>query len=404
MSEHPNEMIMYVKMFGKLELTFMDKTITSDEIRSEMAEILLVYVFSHHTKQITMQEICEQLWEEDESDNPIGALKNLMYRLRTALKKFWKEEFILTGRGSYQWNPDIKLVIDFETLDDIIRKSNENKHASLLEEGIRLYRDVLLPKYRRHHWIIQMATYYQSQFISIVEKLSYLYLYQEEYYKLEVLCNQALKFDKYDLATHYLLLQSYIKQNKKQVAIEHYQGLSKLLMDDLGIVVSNNIKELYIELMKSENAIEFDLSIIERDLKESLHPNGAFICEYGVFKEIYRLQSRQSSRMGLSVYCALLSAEVSLNIPTTSEMYKKIMKNAMNTIEELILKTFRVGDTASRYSVSQYVILLPTCTYESSIMVMERLKSKYFQKDKNSKIALKYEVRELSLELEGTHG
>lgn len=379
----------------------MDKTISSDDIRSDMAEILLSYILCHNRKEISMQTICEQLWEDDESDNPIGALKNLMYRLRISLKKTWNEEFILTNRGSYRWNPEIEICSDCERLDFILsHTANDEDLVEHLEEGVTLYRDVFLPKYRKHRWMIQMATYYQSQFISIVEKLSTMYLYLEEFYKLELLCNRVLKFDEYDISIHYYLLQAYIKQNKKQVAIEHYKALTKLLMDELGISVSPKIKALYTELLKSDNHIEMDLSIIERDLQESLNPAGAFICEYGVFKEIYRLQARQISRMGMSVYCALLSTDVLLDIPPTSDMYKKLTKNAMEKISDIILNTLRIGDTASRYSVSQYVILLPTCTYESTIIVMNRLLKRFSEWDKQSRIRLMYEVRELSFKTE----
>lgn len=400
MNTNVEKKIIYIKMFGKLELTYMDKTITSDDIRSEMAEILLSYILCHHTNEITMHTICEQLWEGDESDNPIGALKNLMYRLRSSLKKIWDEEFIITSRGSYRWNPDIEVCSDIERLDEILHHTTDANKVKLLEEGVSLYRDVFLPKYRKHRWMIQMASYYQSQFISIVEKLASTNLYLEEYYKLEVLCNRALKFDEYDVSIHYLLLQAYIKQNKKQVAIEHYKALTRLLMDELGISVSEKIKGLYTELLKSENHIEMDLGIIERDLQESLQPSGAFICEYGVFKEIYRLQARQISRMGMSVYCALLSAEVLLDIPTGSDLYKKLIKNTMISLEDVIRNTLRIGDTASRYSVSQYVILLPTCTYESSVLVIERLVNKFEEKNKQSKFQLLYEIRELSYDAE----
>lgn len=404
MKQQVNDNIMYVKMFGKLELTYLGKSITSDDIRSEMAEVLLTYMLSHHEKEVTTQTICEQLWEDDESDNPMGALKNLMYRLRNTLKKVWDEDFILTGRGSYHWNPNIALSIDCERMDAILSKATDTKRNLLLEEVIELYQDVFLPKYRRHHWVIQIGTYYQSRYINIVEKLASYYLFEEEYQKLEALCNQALKFDEFDVSIHYLLLQAYIKQNKKQVAIEYYKALTKLLMDELGITVSDKIKSLYTELLKSENHTEMDLSVIEEDLREFLRPTGAFVCEYGVFKEIYRLQSRQSSRMGMAVYCVLLSADILLDIPSTSEMYKKIMKNSMMKIEELLLSMLRVGDTASRYSVSQYVVLLPTCTYESSIMVMERLKHKFSDWDKQKKINLVYEVRELKSGMEEEHG
>ena len=51
-------------------------------------------------------------------DNRAGALKNLMYRLRNTLKKnLGEEDYILTGRGTYYWNPDIPIWLDCEEFD-----------------------------------------------------------------------------------------------------------------------------------------------------------------------------------------------------------------------------------------------------------------------------------------------
>ena len=76
---------------------------------------LLAYFVCYWKKELSVQELVDVFWENEKSDNPAGALKNLIYRLRTVLKKTWPDmEFILTGRSSYRWNPKIPLLIDAE--------------------------------------------------------------------------------------------------------------------------------------------------------------------------------------------------------------------------------------------------------------------------------------------------
>lgn len=393
------EDIVYVQMFGNLELRYKDIVLNSEIIRSEMVEMLLVYMLSHYRYEVLASEICEKLWDEDESDNPIGALKNLMYRLRTILKKqFKKDDFIITGRGTYRWNPDIPIEMDIEFFDECIRKSTEQKdekNKQMLEKAVKLYKGPFLPKHTKQHWIIQQSTYYQSQYNTAVKKLADTLYFLEDYEKLETICMEALKFDNFDETLHYMLMLALMKQNKKTIAIEHYLAMTKMLYDELGIRASNEIQNLYQELLKQENSREMDLSIIQHDLDEALKPRGAFLCEYGVFKEIYRLQSRQSLRLGMSIFCALLTVNIRLNIPNNSDMYIKLMNKVVLQLQGIICRTLRVGDSASRYSASQFVILLPSCTYETSKMVMERLKKKYYAEDHGGKVELLYDVREL---------
>ena len=89
-----------IQTFGYLKVFGSEGTLDEKEIRSVMVSKLLVYIIFHRKKALTVQELCEVLWQEGGSDNPAGALKNLVYRLRMCLKKIWGDyEFIITGRG-----------------------------------------------------------------------------------------------------------------------------------------------------------------------------------------------------------------------------------------------------------------------------------------------------------------
>ena len=69
---------------------------------------LLSYIISHWNSNISVGELSDALWNDEESDNPANALKNLVYRARSILKKnFGQIEFIKTGRGYYSWNRDM---------------------------------------------------------------------------------------------------------------------------------------------------------------------------------------------------------------------------------------------------------------------------------------------------------
>ena len=57
----------------------------------------------------------------------------------------------------------------------------------------------------------------------------------------------------------------------------------------------------------------------------------------------------------------------------------------------------RRGDTISRYSAMQYVVLLPSVTYETGKMVMERIKKAFYKEYIKSSVMLTYKLRPLCI-------
>jgi GGDEF domain-containing protein len=51
----------------------------------------------------------------------------------------------------------------------------------------------------------------------------------------------------------------------------------------------------------------------------------------------------------------------------------------MDNLFEVIKSSLRRGDVFSRFSATQYVLMLPTLTYENCEMVMERVIRRYRQ-------------------------
>ena len=90
-----------VKALGKFILSDGEYLLNDDILRSDRLKKLLIYILMHREHPITTQELAEALWTEEETDNPAGALKNLMYRLRKCLKSaLGSRPYILTGPGA----------------------------------------------------------------------------------------------------------------------------------------------------------------------------------------------------------------------------------------------------------------------------------------------------------------
>lgn len=379
-----DEYMITVNTLGKFQITDGKSVLNDDNIRSTMLTKLLVYLIIHRKQSISMEELTEAMWQEEEVENPTGALKNLMYRLRNLLKgKFGEINFILTNRGSYCWNLEVKLAVDveeFERLLEQAKKAKANTETAMhyYEEAIKLYQGNFMANLVEMHWVITMNTFYHSLYLTAVKSLSDLYMKTERYDELEILCNEALKFDKVDEQLHYYLIYARMKRNKYKLAIESYERACKILKEELGIRKSSKLQELYGQLLSARKGSKAeDIAKVQADMIEE-SADGVFFCGYPVFKEIYRLEARKNIRNGVTEYVLLLTLKNPSGEDSESQMAQFRIRNAMNKLEDTLKSSLRIGDVAAKYSDSQFVVLLTTCSYESGLLVANRIVSKFY--------------------------
>lgn len=391
-----------IKSLGKFEISDGIHIMNDEIIRSDMVKKLLMYLLTHRDHAATVQELSEALWREDEVDNPTGALKNLMYRLRTLLKKNMGEApYIITSQGGYGWNPEIEVELDIEKFEEYYKKAKAAGGPEGLldyENAVTLYRGDFMENNTEHHWAATLSTYYHSMFLNAVKVLSELYIERERYQDIEDLCVYAVQMDNVDEELYCYHILSLIKQNKCELALKRYEEACKIIYDALGVRNPAKLQQVQGELLKMSKSNEAEsLENIHDDMVEDEDSVGVYFCGYPVFREIYRLEVRKNSRLGEAVYIVLFTVEVDETVKTENEkMERFLVEQSMGKLKSTLGKVLRIGDVAARYSDSQYIVLLPTCTYESSVRVAKRVLEYYGTLDKSKKVRIKTEFEQLS--------
>lgn len=102
-----------------------------------------------------------------------------------------------------------------------------------------------------------------------------------------------------------------------------------------------------------------------------------------VFRDVYQLETRAIERTGDSIFLCLITIS---NLKGELLKCPPVQTRAMDELGESIRHLSPAGATShSRYSVSQYLMLLPTATYENGEMVLKRIiqnfKKAYSRKD-----------------------
>lgn len=394
--------IIRVSMFGGCSLTCEGKTIDSKNVHSKRIWTLLEYFITYRYKAVTHDELIELLYPNGKSDTPLSALKTQIHRTRNALNELGfidGKDIILQCSGGYIWNPDIPLEVDVESFESLVNEAatldaDKDTQLQLRLNAINLYKGDFLPDAAMETWAVSITTYYRYLYMNnVIFALEELF---ERNRCSEVIsyAQKAIAIDPYEERLYYYLLLALANTNQIIAAKTQYEKMTKLFYSEFGTTPSTDLQAIYKKLSKSDNGVEKDLGIIKSHMKEESEKRGAFYCEYEFFKDIYRLEIRSAVRKGLPIHICLIN----VGGKDGTALSKKTQDTVMNKLSESIRYSLRGGDIFSRYSISQYVILLPQANYENSVIVLERILKKFRQDNSHSPASITYTLQEIDSE------
>lgn len=373
-------------MLGRFSITQGQLSISDSYNRTHQLWNLLEYLIAFRSKTVSQEELISVLWPDESSENPANALKNLIYRIRTTFSGLgfpFARDMILFHRGSYHWNNGLDCTVDVEEFERLIAEGSAaedvEKKLGCFMEAINLYEGDFLPGSSCEEWVISLSAYYRSKYFSCVFETLDLLMDRNAFEEARKIAEKAIVIDPFEEHAHAFLIRALIRQDKQNQALEHYRHITDLFYRELGVKPSGTLRSLYREITKSVNNVESDLDMIREDLAERNAPAGAFCCDYEVFKNMYRVEARAASRSGEAIFVGLITvSDTENNVPEL-----RLLARGMDHLLECIRLSLRKGDVVSRFSPTQYVLMLPTLTYENGEMVLERIRRRFRQEFRN---------------------
>lgn len=388
-----------ITMLGSFEIRRGDKAVGDNISRTHKIWNLLEYLITFRDKDLSQNDLISALWPDDSSENPANALKNLIYRIRTTLANSGiqtDQEFVVYRRGSYCWNREVDCDIDVMQFEQLCKEAQdpeleEEARVQKYLKAVELYKGDFLPKSSFEEWVVPVSTYYHTLYLNSVHRLLEILMDRRDYQKVVEVCEKAIMIDQFDEKIHEQLILAFYNVGWQQKALEHYDYVTNLFYRELGVKASDRLRSIYRDIIKTEKNVETDLDIIKNDLREATSVEGAFFCEYEIFKDVYRLEARSIARNGQTVYIGLLTVtDFNSGIPDS-----KLLNNAMDRLEGVIRNSLRRGDVVARFSAAQYVVLLPTVTFENGLRVLERIVKRFSREHRNIPVIIHTKLQPL---------
>jgi pentatricopeptide repeat protein len=241
--------------FGQFMLTDGEVTLTQEEMRSDRLLNLLSFLIVNRKRNPSIEEIGNAVCGEDSEQSGASVIKNLVWRMRKLLKSKWPDEqFILTFRGGYKLNPELKVTTDYEEMEDLIQRAGQSEvveeKAALLNQAFETYKGRFLVGCETERWAANLAVYYQNGAIAVAKRLAALYESLGAYEEVERVVHRATAEDALDEALWTILIRSYGEAGKMQKAEETFHQVSDSLYNALGIGPSPELSSAYKSALK----------------------------------------------------------------------------------------------------------------------------------------------------------
>ena len=385
----------YVNTLGGFSIKVGDKERTDNSNQSKKPWCLLEYLVVFQKKDISPNELINVIWADDPGVNPQGALKTLMFRSRKLLEplELPPQKLLVQQRGSYAWTQEYPTQLDIDRFEAICTQvinhiQDEDAALKLCLEGLAIYKGDFLPKSEYESWVIPISTYYHSLYQKLVYKTVDLLLKKENFSLITSICQTAVGIEPFDEEFHYYLVYSLYRDGHTSQAIEEYNHTMDLFYNEFSISPSDHFKDLYKTIRSKEQGINTNLDSIQETLREEAS-GGAFYCEYPVFHDLFQLERRAIERTGDSIYlCLLTVSDLDGHVPKLA-----VLNKSMEHLNNAVRNSLRCSDVYTRYSISQYIILLPTVTAEKGEMVLKRIISNFHKQYNRKDLTIEYKLQ-----------
>ena len=253
-----------------------------------------------------------------------------------------------------------------------------------------MYQGDLLTGYDTETWIVPKSMYYHNLYLKVLYHYIDLLEKDNRYSDIMPLARRGLEIDMLDSKLNLHLMTALLKLGMKNEAMSHYNYTVNLHYTQLGVTPSTEILSFYKNLIKAEYDSNSSLDLICQDLQSESGESTAFVCDYSIFKDIYKLNTRNLERLNITIFLGLITV-----LPTEEKEHTDLLllDKVMNLLLDALKHNLRKGDTISRYGPSQFAILLPAVNHKAGTIALERVKKAFYSQNSIPDFVIRYNIK-----------
>lgn len=382
-------MKLYINTLGNFDMIMNNESLLQDASRSYRLFKLLQYFLTFKNKKLIPETIIENLWQEQDSQDPKNMIRGQIFRLRQILKKIVPGEKYLNitfNNGYYTLEVGDEVVLDIDQMErwisegDIIISTDTNAAIRAYLNALEIYKGGYLSENQYEIWLVPVRNYYKRIYIKTLEKLVAMYQQIDNNEGIVQICEKAITIEPYEERIHILLIESLLKLGRIKNAYNHFEFMQIAFEKEMGITTTSAMREIQRKILNySLEKGEVEIQQLSAKLDDK-GKSGPLLCESEYFKLLYNSHKRRRIDGDETDYIALINFKPFDENDTSRDSAIKLMTKVLDT-------TLRRGDVYTFWNDSQILLLVPEVKNEGIKEIEKRIKKNY-EKLKNRDLRL----------------
>ena len=217
---------------------------------------ILKYLVAQGGKPVAKDVLMEVLWPDGDPEAVRRNLHQAIYSLRQTLRRDEPDfQHIPFQHDAYHFNSAMSIWIDFVQFERYLQAGQQHEVAGRIDEAMdaygiaeELYQGDFLEDDPYEDWAVGQRELLRSSYLRIADRLAANLVERKEYTAATVVAQKALTHDPYYEAAHRRLMQCYIAQRQRHLAVRQYHTCARLLADELDLTPAAETVELYRQL------------------------------------------------------------------------------------------------------------------------------------------------------------
>ena len=377
--------VLKVHMLGAFSMEYGDKPISFRRNTATKSMKLLQILLHCGEGGIARGKLLESLYGREELADVANNLRVTSHRLKKMLVDAGLPEYdyIQIKSGIYRWSSPMEVEVDVHVFSNLVDSSkteaSEDKKIQLLKSACEVYHGEFLPGLSGEDWVLLESVQYKKKYTQALSQICDSLMKQREYETVLDLCEKASELYPFD-EWQSVQVDCLMALNRYKEAIQLYEDTAKLFFEELGISPSEKMMNQFNEMSAKMSHKPQAINEIKGGLKEDEEEDGAFYCNLPSFRDGYRLVRRIIERSGQSVYLMLCTVTDGKGRPMEN---KEKLTAMTDELYDAIKHCLRRGDSFTKYSPTQFLILLVGTNQENCSMIFDRI-SRYFAREHKS--------------------
>lgn len=377
--------VLKIHMLGRFSVSFGKEPVSFQKNSQTKAMKLLQILLYYGANGIAREKLLENLYGREDLADVANNLRVTVHRLKKMLidAELPEYDYVKIKKKIYYLEAPMEIEIDALSFKELVEKARyvetPQEKMEMLEKACRMYTGEFLPGLSGEEWVVLESVQYKNLYFEALGWLCEYLKSQREYEKVLELCSPACEMYPFD-EWQTVRIECYIALNRYKEAIKEYEDTAKLFFEELGISPSEKMMSMFESMSGQISLKPQTIKDIKNGLVEDEEEKGAFYCSFPSFRDSYRLMRRVIERNGQSVFLCICTITDGKGYPIENTEKLNVMAGELhNTIRQCL----RRGDSFTRYSPSQFLIMLMGTNKENCSIVYDRI-CKYYSREHKS--------------------